>query len=149
MQFGSPQNISGQSIDVDGDWTEQTNKQTKTQNGSIQLVHHDLQKSQVSKLTWKDIILTRHRSALSFSWKDSMLPATLCFDAVFLHFKTSSHVLQLFTIMLPHCFALKLWKCFGDSETSPAFSSAWGWVAYDCILNFGWTYPLITSNCLE
>lgn len=51
MQFGSPQNISGQSIDVDGDWTEQTNKQTKTQNGSIQLVHHDLQKSQVSKLT--------------------------------------------------------------------------------------------------
>lgn len=27
MQFGSPQNISGQSIDVDGDWTEQTNKQ--------------------------------------------------------------------------------------------------------------------------
>ena len=51
-----------------------------------------------------------------------------------LHFRTNALLLQLFRIMLHHCFALKAWN-FVDYKTSPGFSFALGWVNNDIRVN--------------
>lgn len=36
----------------------------------------------------------------------------------------SPHLLQLFSRILQHCFAMRLYKCFLDYKTSPTYQSA-------------------------
>ena len=74
-----------------------------------------------------------------------MMPDMLCgassshffFSAdVFMHFKSSLHLPQLFQRMLQHCFYLRLQKCFADYENSPDFLSTMTQFAFWVNLSF-------------
>ena len=83
------------------------------------------------------------------NWNECMslivgLPETWArqaFIIIFVCFKTSPHLLQLFQRMQQGCFAVKLQKCFLDNETSPNFPSAWGWADNDWTEHFWVDFP--------
>ena len=76
---------------------------------------------------------------LGLHWTSCMEPVYVFFLLIFLRFKTSPYLVQLFRTMLQCCFTVKVQKCFVDYETSP---DAWRLVDNDFLNIFGWTFPL-------